>query len=406
MKRTLLCILYLTLVQNSNIFAQENFIFGQIISLDSIVTEGLIDYQNWRSNPKSIRFKETAASKVTEYRADEIKGFKTETEEYIGKIVKIDKNSFDHSELLYSKYAQLTNDTVFLQTLFTGDKSLYFLFKNNGRPYFFIDLDGELVLLEYHKYLKLKGKSYLAESKRYIGQLNYYFRDAREFQALIPQLEYTRQDISGLFAAYYNGRETDLVFKKDTERSRIEIKPLVGVSISNMDFSGPISQRISAIDNMSSVHPTLGIGIDLILSRSLGKWSINNDIFYTSHSASGKNINETIYSEISFGYIKIHSMARYKYFTKKGSFFANIGITNGILISETNYSNEESIFTSSEGFVFPETRNYELGYLLGLGMNYKRMSFEVRYERGNGVSPFISILSKAERCYFFVGYRI
>ncbi len=40
-----------------NVLAQENLVTGFIVSLKGDTTHGLINYKNWRQNPKTIQFK-------------------------------------------------------------------------------------------------------------------------------------------------------------------------------------------------------------------------------------------------------------------------------------------------------------------------------------------------------------
>jgi hypothetical protein len=60
----------------------------------------------------------------------------------------------------------------------------------------------------------------------------------------------------------------------------------------------------------------------------------------------------------------------------------------------------EPVFTSERAL--NETRKWEFGILAGLGAKYQKFSFETRYERGNGMSPYSFLVSKTNRIFFIV----
>ena len=102
-------------------------------------------------------------------------------------------------------------------------------------------------------------------------------------------------------------------------------------------------------------------------------------------------------------------MVRYKYPIGGVFVFLNGGISTGFTINETNYKKVESTFfdiqTVEEGNAIDGTRKLEIGYILGIGIKYKRFSFETRYDAKNGMSEYTDLKSTTKRYYFLLGYR-
>jgi hypothetical protein len=87
----------------------------------------------------------------------------------------------------------------------------------------------------------------------------------------------------------------------------------------------------------------------------------------------------------------------------------NAGISSGFAIIETNYSKSDIVFGTERrievGKALDDTRKFEQAYILGLGTKFKKYSFDIRYERGDGMSKYSSLGSTTNRYYFLLGYR-
>ena len=113
---------------------------------------------------------------------------------------------------------------------------------------------------------------------------------------------------------------------------------------------------------------------------------------------------------IDFGesYIKVNNMLRYSFPLNNFRIFINGGISNGISISETNFVREErnqlGDVTIYEYKALERTRKHEMAFFAGFGLKYNRFSLETRYERGNGMSLYNSLLSETARYYVIIGF--
>ncbi|CAN0540382.1 unnamed protein product, partial [Scytosiphon promiscuus] len=50
-------------------------------------------------------------------------------------------------------------------------------------------------------------------------------------------------------------------------------------------------------------------------------------------------------------------------------------------------------------------RKHEQGYILGLGIKKGKVSFETRFEQGNGISSYNNLISKTNNYYFLLGFK-
>ena len=157
--------------------------------------------------------------------------------------------------------------------------------------------------------------------------------------------------------------------------------------------------------------------MDYVLARNQSKWSIYNELLFSTYTVSSHNEHHqssevyTIYdSKIGASYLTVNNMLRFTYPVSKEFFvFINSGFSNGYAIGETNSLTKETKFYAEPEFTneraINDTRKWEFGILAGLGAKYKKISFETRYERGNGMSPYTLLVSKTDRLFFLFGYR-
>jgi hypothetical protein len=155
---------------------------------------------------------------------------------------------------------------------------------------------------------------------------------------------------------------------------------------------------------------------DLILQRNLRKWSIYNEFLFTSYSFDGiyeEYNDENNYSltkiELAYSNIKLTNLLRFKYPIGSVFMFFNTGISNGLLFNETNYKREEIKFHTTERVAespaLSETKKYDQAFVFGFGIGYKKLSLDVRYETGNGMSNNQSISTNMKKFFFLIGYR-
>jgi len=399
-------------------FSQNNYLPGYIINKKGETIKGLIDYKNWEKNPDAIFFKTNIENKRKEYSPNDIAEFMVQDEIYISAVVNIEVSPIHTNDLQYDSSFQYKKVTTFLQAKVLGEKSLYYL--NNGKDNFYIKNDEDFMILKYKKYLrKQNDKNLIIEMENYIGQLSHYLGDCSSINSKFKNINYTRTSLEKLFLFYYDCVNSKIKYHKKTEKITVKLGLIAGLSITSLNFESESTDAfryLTEVNYDKSKYFTAGLFVDVILPRNHKRWSLYNELLYTTYNFKGQYddiIDENRYkiynTEIGYTYLKINNMLRYTYPIKGLFIYINAGISNGLLIKEVNdVTRQSKFFTSEEVRMWDavvDTRVYEQGLLIGSGIKLKQYSFEIRYERGNGMSELLALKSTTDRIYFMFGYR-
>src|SRR5688572_12361665 len=130
--------------------AQGNYQPGFVVENNGDTVKGSIDYKRWDRSPTKITFKSVTQSIV--YSPLDIKSFTVTNEVYISAIVDVDRSPFKITELDNSPNPSYEKDTVFLQSLIQGEKSLLHLKDESAKNHFYIVDNGSFVPLVYKQY--------------------------------------------------------------------------------------------------------------------------------------------------------------------------------------------------------------------------------------------------------------
>lgn len=418
----------LSIVFFQNAFCQESYQTGYIIPLCGDTLRGYIDYRNWERNPNTINFKNDLSKNKIIFKPLDIKGFRVLNEIYVSAIVKTEVSPINTENLQLpddkatNKELVFKTDTTFLQAIVQGEKSLYYYCNRSSKDQFYIKQDTSYSLLIYKKYLKRiknvqEEKLVIAENNKYLGQLTIYLQNCPNIQAKINETKHTKKSLENLFNYYYNNTQATIKFQTEKEKTKVEYGILAGVSSTELNFN---SEAFPYLDQTRYTQPksiTAGVFMNVIFRRNQGKWSINNELIYTTYKDKGSYSNyvdanqyTNTHTTIGYSYIKMNNMLRFKYPIGGIFIYLNGGVSNGYAICETNYKRQESkLFTTehiTEGKAIDKTRKYEYGLLFGLGTKYKRYSVEVRYETASGMSANNMITSSVKRYYLLLGIKL
>lgn len=406
------------LIFSHYVVAQKNYLNGYVLKINGDTLKGFIDFRDWSKNPDNIKFKQNQEDKITKYTPNSIRAFGVKDEIYISAIVDSEISSQQSGSLDFDPKISTEKDTTFIQLIINGQKSLYYYRNRRDNDNFYIEMNNELMLLEYKKYFKLHENDKLVkENKRFIGQLSLYLDDCQELQPKLESATYNKKDLEKIFLSYYSCVEQELTFHKKSEPAKIEFGLQAGITNTILNFSKYNNEfkYLEESDYQSSLNPTFGLYLDIIFPKNQGKWSINNELAFTSFAIEGKyedirseGMQTTIYTKMAYSHLKLNNMLRYRYPIGKLFIYGNFGISNGLVISETNEKIVEekrySIITTSEKAALDYTKKVEQSLLAGLGIKFKKLTAEIRYEVGNGISNVVTVGSKTSRTYFQISY--
>lgn len=403
-----------------SLYSQNNFIKGFIITNENDTISGFIDYKNWEINPDRISFKKTLADKKSEfYNAMTIKEFDVNNEIYESGEIQIETSPVQTNELSHNAVMDFENRTAFLLAFVRGQKSLYLYKTKKQKEQYYIKNDTTFELLKYKKYLKTNESENVVvlENKKYIGQLMLYLGN---YEELIPQIqtaEYNQKSLIKLFNNYYSKNQTTAIYRREADKIKSEFGAFAGITSTTVAFYGWYNQALLYTNYPSSTDFTAGLSYNFVLPRNREKWSIYNELMYSTYKFAGRSVdylNENQYEIFTSGfglsYIKINNLLRYNFLLKDLKIFLNAGLSNGFVIAENrnNLITETRFYTShsvSTTKVLDEIRTYEQGLMWGAGIKYRNLSLEFRLEQANGMSPYVGLHGNIDRYFMLFGYQ-
>jgi len=414
MKNILLILIIL--LANYSLSAQNAYKAGHIFLHNGDTLPGQINKRTVNRNPDEITFRSTEAAAPSVYHPAEILGFEMD-----GQMSALVEVYAEKAFPLPSGPELITaTDTVFLEILVDGEKSLAaFRDKDDIRNYY-IGSRTNYTLLKYKKYMKTTAddKNFLTEITVYRDQLKNYLGTCPEISRKADRVGYNADHLLKLFETYYACTNSMAGFAKPIQKVGPEFGILLGVSNTRAAFAG--DNVWSAIDFPSSTGITGGMFINFILPANLKKFSINNEVLYHSYKTEGDiryiDANYSAYEyyeyhKLGAQYIKFNSMLRFKTPVGAASIFMNAGLSYGFAISKTNYSRKETTrfgvpAESFEGPSLSEFRTTEKGYNIGAGIAMRKLQFELRMDKSDGMISNLGLKSNISRYSLLAAYKL
>ncbi len=407
------------LVIEINIACSGNpFESGYIITRNKDTIRGTVEIITSKSTPGEVLFRETGANSVTVYSPSALLEFGTAYDVYKSAAVKLNYRSYQFGDLRDSLYNDYLIDTVFLRLIVSGDKELLYYKDSISPEMFFIKNEfGYEWLIHSNITVKGRKKNQRLTNNNYIGQLILYLTGCSSMNLVLSNTSYDMESLVKAFQHYYNCINSSVELYKPKEYKHIELYAIAGVSFTKTGFGGNGYSYLTESNFPWSADFSGGVAVDVFLPEILGRWSINNEVIFTSfHSASTHSYNDNeqssavTHTDIGASYLKINNMLRSKIPLLDVSLFFNFGLSNGFTLSTTNKMKQVTTDSEDihiyEGKAIPDFRNYNFGFIVGFGIKYKRFSAEARYEIGNGVTSTTGLSSNLNRFYIFMGYKI
>jgi len=388
--------------------AQGNYQTGIIVTNSGDTLDGLIEYKRWDRSPGRISFKTSSESKV--YAPLDIKAFMVANETYVSAIVDVDISPFKIGELDGVSQPIFSKDTVFLQSLIEGERSLLYLKDESGKNHFYIYDEGSYVSLVYKQYTivtKTSSKA-LKENTAYKGVLALYLKDVPDMQRKLANTRYNTPSLTKLFEYYYEQSSSAMKYSNKRQEGRFEFGISTGASLATLNFSGT-QDYLTALDFEPSINPVFGFFCNMKLLRSNG-WRITNDFFYSAINFTDEKFVESIpdyTASVSFkiDYLKTAHMLQVN-LLKKRSLYAAAGFATGFALAQSSQT-MITYTTGTKSVQDLDPKKFDFGYVGGLGFHASRWNLEARYEySATGLTNLVGQNSKVSRIFVFVKYRI
>lgn len=265
--------------------AQQNFKPGYILSdSKSDTTFGQIDYQNWKNNPKEIRFQNNNNQTLNIF-TSEITAFGILNEEhYQTKLVSLDTSPYEEGNLMQSPNRIIIEDTlVSLLVLVSGENSLYFLKDQNDKQHFFLEKQNEITELINHRYLiEQNSRMYLKELPLYRAQLEALFADCSD-EIKIDGIPFNKKTLTKKIIEYNEcvGCTYLCYYEKKKDLSKTSFGISLSYNFENKNFSHrDLFRNVNSQYTLKSSGLTYGINTEITLPRALNRNKIYIEASY------------------------------------------------------------------------------------------------------------------------------
>lgn len=408
----LVCFLYTLLP------AKGNFQPGHITLNSGETLNGLIDYGAWRQSPAQITFKSSKSAPEQVFSPLDARGFGLSDELlFQSAIVQSESSPRTASHLQHLPELVLDVDTVFIEVILKGPKSLFRHQNSFGNENFYIIRDGNYEWLTYKKFLAQEENiTFVTENKGYLRQLGEYLSGCPGVKGLLKETRYKQESLVELFKTWYDCQPLPPAFQLNNRGIKLHAGVFGGMIMTKVKFSDINSSRQLAEGvGPPSFNLTGGVYVDLAEAVFVPRWSLHNEfswavfeILHTKEGSDFSNIQEDHHTYVRHGYLRMTNMIRRHFPKGDQALFFNGGLTTGLVLVEENYQNRSAFGVADDVKipVFQESSKMEIGIAAGLGYLFKGFGAELRYERGLGMSSALASQFTTQRIQFLVSFGI
>lgn len=424
-----ICFLFLSFTM----VAQSNFVEGSITTLNEETIYGKIDYREWNTMPREIRFQRTDSSEKTEiYACKHLASLKIKynNEEYVRAIVNVNKEPVDKDIMRFESKQEaeasfkLVSDTVFLLTLIRGNVNLFTMTDEQNKQHFFIQKRmGNIDELIYRVVLIPDNQvptPFLNATSGNSSKAIYFDDYRKQLSEAMQDCPATQKEIDKVYYSYdllslvkkYNECVGALNYVKPRDRAKSFFYGYIGVGQPFIDYKNIRSnfdRRFSG-----TLTSSFGLGFDIGMIRSLNKLSLGLEAnFITLQGATtvpSVSSNDQIINNnytIDIKGVRLNGIFKYVLYNGKIQPYLKAGI-GGSSYSKSNLVNTTSL--PDQSFFIARYRQdllkSELHGIIGLGLNVNNFFLESRYESGNDIHRVPGENLKLTRLSLLAGYAL
>jgi len=385
-------------------FGQIKYENGYFIDNENHRTECLIKNDDWKNNPVEFDFMRAEAAIVEKANIAYVKEFGIYGfSKYIRAKIKIDRTTDDIERLTFEKNPVWSQEELFLKLLVEGRASLFIYKDGEIERFFFSVSDTVINQLVYKKYLEIVSKSRFSEEKtvvinnRFRQQLWLDLRCTNASMSSVENLNYNQHDLEKYFTHYSKCTGDSLIdHNNKSKRDWFSLKITPGFTMSTILFNHPVSIYNVAFKNNKSIR--IGIETEFILPYNMNKWGIIVEPTFQYF----KDEKAVYYGTASINYSSIEFPVGVRYYlflnTNLKAFINAFYITKYVLNFNPKINSDSRTTLDI---------NNRFSFAAGGGIEYKRVSAEIRYYTNRELlGDYMSWSTNYTRFSAIIGYKL
>ncbi len=272
-----------------SIFAQSNFVPARVVKTGGEKLTGLIDYQQWTTNPRKISFKASEQAEVIVFTPESVERFEiTGGDSYVSAWVSKDMRPVKVADINLLTSDIVEQENAFLRELFSNERIGLYIITDFKNHFYVRESSGKFVELIY-KFKMVVNSDQIEEQPVFRNQLAIYFPELKGNDMLVA----VKYNESSLTRFFYRATNTP---QKATATFKPVFRIGAGVALSKLKFSGATKLKDHDID--LSVRPLIYGGVDLPMRRNRGAltlrtfaefYQLNYESFYARQTAPGED---------------------------------------------------------------------------------------------------------------------
>lgn len=405
-------------------FTQSNYITGSITQKDGTIVSGQIDYREWVTTPRQIRFRASAESAAIVYGCNDLAAFTitARNEIYQSAIVEVNNEPVELNSLpeyypteKIDRRVALDRDTVFLLVLARGRLDLFMLHDSQSKTHYFIRKDGggieELIYRRVKILVPAQGGSGLPvpevrEINDYKNQLNLATMECPTLQGSIQKTSYGYGILD--IVKQYNQCVGQSAYVKPKDKASHHFYAFAGGGTSFVTFKDYYHLKSRSLS--TPLTYLIGAGFDFGLSRTNDRVSVSVEANYMrtriEFSSESDQFNGTFKDldyKIELKSIRFHSLLKYVIYKGKLQPYLKAGI------GFSSYFDTAYTRTLSGGSSTPTVTQRELNkseiFMTGiLGLRFHQFFVEGRFDAGTDLNKVDNEDLKMNRLSIVAGY--
>jgi len=389
-------ILFLILFSSiTTAYGQIRFDKGYLIDNENNKIECFIRNYEWEKCPSECEYKLTENGNIKKGDITSIKEFSIYgSSKYIRVNTKIDRSESELSEFRNPIWHQ---EQLFLKVLVQGKASLYNYEDENSSKFFYSVKDSLIQQLVYKKYLINGNQPTVNVSFR--QQLLNNVNCANTTVSSIEHFDYCQGDLERYFKKYNECMGDSFIFydrKKNRAKFNLRITPGINYSSFSM-FTYSHSTTYRRIDFDGQTNFRLGLEAECILPFYKNKFGITLEPTYQYFNA--QKVTESNVAEINYRSLELAVGIRYYLLLNEKTKIFIDGLINSFASSNLN-SNVDLDHSTLK-------MNQKTNLALGGGIDYKRISVELRYYSFQRIlDANYNWTSDYNKISFIIGYNL